>query len=55
MGRMAGALTFLARTGYGSQVSTEEVVEPDFIVNDLSSATESIRNLLSREDDSYLG
>ena len=50
MGHMAGALTYLVRTGYGSQVSTEKTVQPDFIVNDLLSAMASIRNLLRREN-----
>jgi D-glycero-D-manno-heptose 1,7-bisphosphate phosphatase len=50
MGRGAGTTTFLVRTGYGSQLSMEEAVEPDFIVNDLLSATEFIRNLMGRKD-----
>jgi D-glycero-D-manno-heptose 1,7-bisphosphate phosphatase len=50
MGHMVGALTFMVRTGYGSQVSTEKTVQPDFIVNDLLSAMESIRNLQRREN-----
>ncbi|HEV8723657.1 MAG TPA: HAD-IIIA family hydrolase [Candidatus Binatia bacterium] len=47
MGRMAGALTFLVRTGYGAQI--ENTVEADFVVDDLSVATRSIGRLLGRE------
>jgi histidinol-phosphate phosphatase family protein len=47
MGRMAGALTFLVRTGYGAQI--EHTVEADFVVDDLSVATRSIGCLLGTE------
>jgi D-glycero-D-manno-heptose 1,7-bisphosphate phosphatase len=43
MGRTAGALTFLVRTGYGAQVETEAAA--DFVVNDLAAATASLRRL----------
>jgi D-glycero-D-manno-heptose 1,7-bisphosphate phosphatase len=47
MGRMAGAITFLVRTGYGSQ--TEKVAVADFVVDDLAAATASIRTLMRKE------
>jgi D-glycero-D-manno-heptose 1,7-bisphosphate phosphatase len=43
MGRTAGALTFLVRTGYGAQVETEAAA--DFVVDDLATATASLRRL----------
>jgi len=43
MGRTAGALTFLVRTGYGAQVENEAAA--DFVVDDLAAATASIRRL----------
>ena len=47
MGRQAGALTLLVRTGYGAQV--ENAVAADFVVEDLSAASQSIGCLLGRE------
>jgi histidinol-phosphate phosphatase family protein len=47
MGRMAGALTFLVRTGYGAQF--ENGAAADFVVDDLSVATRSIGRLLGRK------
>jgi histidinol-phosphate phosphatase family protein len=47
MGRMAGATTFLVRTGYGAQ--HENAVAADFVVDDLSAATALIRNLARKE------
>jgi histidinol-phosphate phosphatase family protein len=49
MGRMAGAMTFLVRTGYGAQVAAEENVTADFIVDDLPAATQAIRRLIKIE------
>jgi D-glycero-D-manno-heptose 1,7-bisphosphate phosphatase len=43
MGRAAGALTFLVRTGYGAQIENEAAA--DFVVDDLAAATASIRRL----------
>jgi len=43
MGRAAGALTFLVRTGYGTQVENQAAA--DFVVDDLAAATASIRRL----------
>lgn len=47
MGRTAGALTILVRTGYGAQM--ENAVAADFVVDDLSAATRSIRRLIGTE------
>ena len=47
MGRMAGATTFLVRTGYGAQY--ENAVAADFVVDDLAAATEPIRSLARKE------
>jgi D-glycero-D-manno-heptose 1,7-bisphosphate phosphatase len=44
MGHAVGALTFLVRTGHGSQVENEAVA--DFVVEDLAAATAAIRRLL---------
>jgi D-glycero-D-manno-heptose 1,7-bisphosphate phosphatase len=44
MGHAVGALTFLVRTGHGSQVENEAVA--DFVVKDLAAATAAIRRLL---------
>jgi D-glycero-D-manno-heptose 1,7-bisphosphate phosphatase len=46
MGRTAGALTFLVRTGYGDQFETG--AKADFIVNDLAAATQSIQRLVDK-------
>jgi histidinol-phosphate phosphatase family protein len=47
MGRMAGATTFLVRTGYGAQY--ENSVAASFVVDDLAAATELIRRLARKE------
>ena len=44
MGGMAGALTFLVRTGYGAQVENE--VAADYVVDDLAAAIASVRRLM---------
>lgn len=43
MGRAAGALTFLVRTGYGAQLENEAAA--DYVVNDLAAAADSLRRL----------
>jgi len=43
MGRMAGALTFLVRTGYGAQFENE--VAADYVVDDLAAAAQAIGRL----------
>ena len=47
MGRRAGAMTFLVRTGYGAQF--ENAVAADFVVDDLAAATASIGCLMGAE------
>jgi D-glycero-D-manno-heptose 1,7-bisphosphate phosphatase len=47
MGRIAGAITFLVRTGYGSQ--TEKGAVADFVVDDMAAAAATIRTLLRKE------
>ncbi len=44
MGRLAGARTFLVRTGYGGQFENETAA--DFVVDDLAAAAEFIGRLL---------
>jgi len=53
MGRTAGALTFLVRTGYGAQIET--AVAADFVVNDVEAATESIRRLAATDTNVVTG
>jgi D-glycero-D-manno-heptose 1,7-bisphosphate phosphatase len=47
MGRRAGAMTFLVRTGYGAQF--ENAVNADFVVEDLAAAAAVIRRLAESE------
>jgi D-glycero-D-manno-heptose 1,7-bisphosphate phosphatase len=47
MGRMAGALTFLVRTGYGAQFENEVVA--DYVVDDLAAAAQAIGRLSRTE------
>jgi histidinol-phosphate phosphatase family protein len=47
MGRSAGAVTFLVRTGYGAQF--ESIAAADFVVDDLAAASGSIQRLMSVE------
>jgi len=53
MGRAAGALTFLVRTGYGARIET--AVAADFVVNDVEAATESIRRLAATDTNVITG
>jgi D-glycero-D-manno-heptose 1,7-bisphosphate phosphatase len=46
MGRMAGATTFLVRTGYGAQ--WKNAVSADFVVDSLAAATRLIASLCFR-------
>ena len=48
MGRRAGAVTFLVRTGYGAQSAADGPAVPDHIVRDLAEAAEAIAALLRR-------
>ena len=47
MGNIAGATTFLVRTGYGAQF--ENAVKADFVVDDLTAATRLILSLFCKE------
>lgn len=49
MGRQAGAVTFLVRTGYGAQVTPDQTLSIDYVVADLAEAAETIEALLARE------
>jgi histidinol-phosphate phosphatase family protein len=53
MGRIAGATTFLVRTGYGVQF--ENAVTADFVVDDLTAATRLIRSRFCEERTSLHG
>lgn len=48
MGRRIKAKTFLVRTGYGASVESENVVQPDYVVNNLRDAARVISKLTSR-------
>lgn len=45
LGRRVGATTFLVRTGYGAQVTTEGNVTSDYVVDDLADAAQIIQRL----------
>lgn len=47
LGKNIGAKTILVRTGYGRQIEKEKIVRPDYIVNDLLEAANSIKQILS--------
>jgi D-glycero-D-manno-heptose 1,7-bisphosphate phosphatase len=46
MGRRAGAVTFLVRTGYGAEAAGDPAAAPDHVVADLAEAAEKIAALL---------
>lgn len=46
MGQHAGAVTFLVRTGYGTQAAADPAVAADHVVADLVEAAEKIAGLL---------
>ena len=47
LGRGLGATTFLVRTGYGTQVAAEELIQPDYVVSGLEEAAQRVERLLS--------
>jgi len=47
MGRMAGALTFLVRTGYGAQFENDAAA--DFVVDDMAAAAQALERLSKTE------
>ena len=50
-GKMAGATTFLVRTGYGTQVAVAGTAKPDYTVDGLPEAARVIQRLLQAETD----
>lgn len=46
LGQKMGAQTFLVRTGYGAEVEKQNVVKPDFIVDDLEQAASMIKTIV---------
>ena len=42
MGQRLGATTILVRTGYGAEVAGSRTVSPNFIVNDLKAAGQTV-------------
>ncbi len=49
MGHLAGATTFLVRTGYGAQFAAEENLKVDYVVDNLAAAAQVIRRLVEEE------
>jgi phosphoglycolate phosphatase-like HAD superfamily hydrolase len=45
MGKRIGATTILVRTGYGAQLVTQALIEPDYAVDNLLEAAKLIRDL----------
>lgn len=46
LGENIGALTILVKTGYGMKVAEENLVKPDFIVDDLEQAANLIKTIV---------
>ena len=46
MGRRVNATTFLVRTGYGNEAARNATVTPDYIVDDLAAAAQTIQGLM---------
>lgn len=46
LGQNMGAKTFLVRTGYGSKVEKENIVKPDYTVDNLLQASDIIETLV---------
>lgn len=46
MGKKMGATTILVKTGYGKKVAQEKLTEPDYIVDDLMEAANTIEQNL---------
>lgn len=43
LGKAMGAVTLLVRTGYGAEVEKENIIKPDYIVDDLLKAADIIK------------
>jgi D-glycero-D-manno-heptose 1,7-bisphosphate phosphatase len=48
LGAALGATTFLVRTGYGAEVESQGLVDPDHVVDDLEQAAEIIAEILAK-------
>jgi D-glycero-D-manno-heptose 1,7-bisphosphate phosphatase len=48
MGQRIGATTILVRTGYGAEVAGSRTVSPDFVVDDLKAAAQTVERVLAR-------
>lgn len=46
LGQNMHARTFLVRTGYGARVEKENIVKPDFVVDDLEQAVSMIKSII---------
>lgn len=46
LGHKVGATTFLVRTGYGRRIEKENIVKPDFVVDDLEQAVSMIKRII---------
>ena len=46
LGSSVGATTFLVRTGYGADVETENVVQPDYVVDSIGDAVPIIEQIV---------
>ena len=49
LGQRVGAITFLVRTGYGTEVATSQIASPDYVVDDLLAAARIIEELIGLE------
>ena len=49
LGLRVGALTFLVRTGYGSEVESQGMVQAHFVVNDLCDVAATLESLYAME------
>jgi len=50
MGKQVSATTFLVRTGYGADFGGDPGVSPDYLVDDLWGAAQTIQRLLAAND-----
>lgn len=46
MGQKMEAITFLVRTGYGAEVEKQNLIKPDYTVDDLLQASDTIKTLV---------
>ncbi|MGB7948648.1 MAG: HAD family hydrolase [Candidatus Binatia bacterium] len=52
MGRQVKATTLLVRTGYGAEVAADPGIRPDYIVDDLWAAAQTIQGLVGARESS---